>query len=341
MYPERVTLENNTFSDSACSKDILATLLPVNGDSNAHFIVTEAPANFALPPLMTNWLFVNFGVTGADSGDADRYEFSSDMIQNKAESIVGEYSVCNDEVAFYDGLGKRTVLTTSATGLVPEVEVPKGVPEATFTAAGVFDSKNHTQKGIQLIPDINNGHHDTFSIAYYRQVECLNAEYKTSERIKTVIQDDGDDDVEIFTPMVNYSHINLDYDNKTVDRSGVTINPEFNYNQRSGESYGESKSVLALDMEYTLTLSCNGYNSDFDGYGSQNYARYLEKDADGDRYMQVMFPFPVELTLTLADGSWEERYYKANTWISLKVPLATGEQIYTFFIPSWAGEEWI
>lgn len=336
--PERVTLENNTFCDSACSKDGLATLMPVNGESHALFTESKAPANFAMPPIQTNWLMVNFGVENSEKGDEDRYDFSEGQRQKKAESIIGQYTVCNDEVSFNDGLGNRTVLTTSSTGLVPSVSKPKGVPDADYTLAGVFDSKNHTQAGIQLIPDINNGHHDTLSTAYYKQVQCTNPKYKTSERIKTVIQDDGDDDVEIFTPMVNYSKINLDYDNGTVDDKGVTINPEYNYNQRSGESYGASKSVMALDMEYTLTLSCNGYNSDFEGYGSQNYARYLEKDADGDRYMQVLFPFPVEMTISLAGGGWEQRYYKADSWISLKVPLETGEQTYTFFIPSWAGE---
>lgn len=337
--PERVTLENNTFSDSPCSKELLATLLPVNGESHALFAVTKAPANFSMPPLYTNWLFVNFGVVNSwEGGDSDRYNFSPDEWREKAETIVGQYSVCNDEVAFYDGLGNRYVLTTSTTGLVPSVAKPGVVPEAGFTEPGVFDSLNHVQAGVQLIPTINNGHHDTLSTAYYKQVYCYNSEYQTSELIKTIIVDDGDDDVEIFTPMANYSRLNLDYDNGETDADGVHIHPDHNFNQRSGESYGEGKHALVLDMEYTLTMDCSGFNSHFDGYGTQNYARYLEKDGDGDPYMQVMFPFPVQMDIRLADGGEESRYYIANTWISLKVPLSSGRKVYRFFIPSWAGE---
>ena len=75
-------------------------------------------------------------------------------------------------------------------------------------------------------------------------------------------------------------------------------------------------SSFMLDMEYSITLSCNGWHSWEHGYEAQNYARYLDRTEEGNPYMQVMFPFPIDIAVTKSDGGWEERYVPANTWLS-------------------------
>ncbi len=166
--PTVVTLENDTFADSACSKDNLITLKATDS-SGAHFQVQPSDCgNYTPPPIGANWLYVNFGVQNSWAKNANDSEasFTDENLKRRAEELIGEYTVCNDQVEFFTGLGsERVVLTTSKTGLQQSVSKPKDVPEADLTEPGVFDSYNHTKEGIQLIPTINNGHHDTYSIA--------------------------------------------------------------------------------------------------------------------------------------------------------------------------------
>lgn len=318
--PSIVTVKNDTFADSACTSGNICTLAP--GFRSGAYFATAETKNYELPAAAVPGLLIN------TNG-------SSMSIEDLAESIIGQYGVCNDQVEFFDGMGHKIILTTSSTGLTRKVKEPKAVPEATMTDAGVFDSDNYTKQGIQLIPTIWNGHHDTVSAVTYEQAYA----YRTPlGPICSQIADDGDDDVEIFTPAVNYSKVCLTPGSMERDADGTLLNPDRNYNQRC---YGEGEyhpETMVLDMEYKMLLSASGFCSGLPGYGAQNYARYLEKNADGNPYVQVKFPFPVEMTLTLADGSVDTRYYLADTWISLAVPLGTGEKVYTFLLPSWAHE---
>lgn len=317
-----VRVKNDSFSDGAGVSGGICTLAP--GFSSGATFTVAAAVNYEMPPVAAAELKINLGL-GSSPADGE----------DLAESMIGEYKVCNDQVEFSNGEGYKKVLTTSSTGLCAKVAEPEGILEAGMTPEGIFDSAKAAPEGIQLIPTVWNGHHDTVSSVTYRPVYG----YKTmGSRIIARIEDDGDDDVEIYTPTVNFSKVYLTPGSLEKDADGTLLHPDKNYNQRCYGEGGYHPETVVLDMEYKMKLSVNGAGSSLPGYGSQNYARYLEKDGSGNPYMQVKFPFPAEMTLTLPDGSLDTRYYLSGTWISLEVPLGSGEKIYTFLVPSWAHE---
>ena len=396
--PEFITCWNNTFLPEDVAKNNsngtgeanafikdnnTLAIYGNNGNykSNARFVSVKAGCNWVLPKLKTNRTIINGGVWNDwEHGEGETPQNnnivgwrSKSKLQKIAEGMIGYYNVCNNQVEFHDGLGNHTVLTTSSTGLQPGVKEPLEVPDAGYTDVGVFDTANQITSysttdqlckgGIQLIPTINNGHHETCSVAYYRQVQCIPGDYTTDTKIKTKIIDDGNDDVEIFTPVVTYCQINTDVQStsrgtdKMTATNELLLNPFTNFDQIEGHTTGDSMNNLVLDTEYTLTVSAIGYNSDFDGYGDQNYCRYLDGFLEDHPYMQVMFPFPVCISMANngavtgnenvsqgLDTGVQDRYYYANTWISLEVPKVDNELIgqksgttsYRFFIPSWA-----
>lgn len=349
--PVKVTLKNDVYttegSNNIC-KNHLITLFPngVDGSfqSNARFFKTGDGA-YRMPDLAVKRQYVNYGTYNdwEDSGSPDQ---DLDNFQTDAESIVGKFKVKNDTVSFYNGCGETFVLSDGSMDLQEMVDIPTFPPEAEQTVAGLFDSANTTPNGITVEPYTNNGHHETCSIAYYKQIQVIPTnKYYTQEMIKTKIADDGDDDVEVYTPTVNRSQINLDYNNKGTNSTGDPLYPIYDWDQAVDHSQEQSLHNIQLDREYTMTISVEDDASDMDGYGYQNYVRYLALDKYGMPYTQVKFPFPVQMVVkTVQNGNMhtDDRYYYANTWISLEMiddnGNINGTINQTFFVPSWATE---
>lgn len=349
--PVKVTLKNDVFtaegSNDIC-KNHLITLFPngVDGSfqSNARFFKTGDGA-YRMPDLAVKRQYVNYGTYNdwEDSGSPDQ---DLDNFQTDAESIIGKFKVKNDTVSFYNGCGETFVLSDGSMDLQEMVDIPTFPPEAEQTVAGLFDSANTTSNGITVEPYTNNGHHETCTIAYYKQIQVIPTnKYYTQEMIKTKIADDGDDDVEVYTPTVNRSQINLDYNNKGTNSTGDPLYPIYDWDQAVNHSQEQSLHNIQLDREYTMTISVEDDASDMDGYGYQNYVRYLALDKYGMPYTQVKFPFPVQMVVkTVQDGNMhtDDRYYYANTWIRLEMiddnGNIKGTINQTFFVPSWATE---
>lgn len=345
--PKVVSAWNDTFSNEAnCVKKNVCTL--PGQDSGAYYTFEKAANSFEgqystvnqqEPEVKVDNYWVNLDAcTGEEASDLD-------VIFDK---IVTQWGVCNDQIVFYDGDGYAQVITSAEDGYTQTVTTPNRPVDAKFTDPEMFDSAKYDSGGIQIIPTIYNGHHDTISQVTYKQTQ-FHTETPTVQEstpcherpvgdINTQIVDDGDDDVEVYTPAVNYSKVYLTPGGTEKGEDGQLLHPEHDWNQRCYSADEYHPDTVVLDMEYRVKVSDNGYASSLPGYGAQNYARYLEKNSAGNPYMQVKFPFPVEMGITGADGSKETRYYLEGTWISLEVPLSTGEKVYTFLVPSWAHE---
>lgn len=319
--PYYVTLKNDVFSDTSISKDGLVTLYGygVKGGyaSNARFFQTGY-GGYQLPTLVRPRQYVNYGTYNDWQSDMD---VESDLVnfEDDADKLPTKLFTKNDTVTFYDGLGKTYTLSDGSMGYKITVQQPSFPPEADLVAAGIFDSKNSVPEGIQVEPLENNGNHETCSIAYYKQIQCIPTdEYKTDKLIKTKIIDDGDDDVLVYTPTVCESKCNLDYTNDKRDADGIKLNPNDNYDQavtmptddngysNDPDGYDTDKLMtkieklshnFQLDREYTLTISCEGEASSLPGYGWQDYTRYLQRDENGIPVIEVKFPFPVRIPM--------------------------------------------
>ena len=365
--PYSVTMKNDVFCDTSISENGLVTMEGYGKQggyaSKARFFKLSE-GNFTLPDLTVVRQYVNYG-TYNDWAAAEDALSDLKNFQNDAESIVGKVTCNNDKVTFFDGLG--TTYTLSSDEVKAVTQKPSFPPEADLTSAGIFDSKNRVSYGIQIQPSENNGHHETCSIAYYKQIQCIPTDkYKTDEMIKTKILDDGDDDVTVYTPTYCGSVFNLDYNLTETDSNGVRLAPNTDYDQAAAHSTDQTTSNIQLDREYTMTLSCTGDASDLPGYGYQDYTRYLMRDSNGVPIVQVKFPFPVEMPMRelrdaktvvkdgniTASGNFVQaddnnkglyKYYYANTWIDIEMIDEQGNIAgivnQTVFIPSWATED--
>lgn len=346
--PFKVTMKNDVFSDSAISSNDTITLFGYGKESgyasNARFFKTGDGA-YQMPGLKVKRQYVNYGTYNDWESDEDP-EDDLDGFTKDAESIISGFKVKNDTVSFYDGLGTSYTLSDGSEGLQNQVQIPSFPPEADLTYPGIFDSYNSVQEGIVVKPEAQNGHHETCPIAYYKQIQCIPTEkYRTHDMIKTKIADDGDDDVLVYTPTVNESKINLDYTNAAVGNDNIRLHPNYDFDQATQHTLDQTISNIQLDREYTMTLSVVGDASDLQGYGWQDYVRYLALDANGVPYTQVKFPFPVQMTIRKLVGGkviTDDRYYYANTWITIEMidekGTVTGKINQTFFVPSWATE---
>lgn len=346
--PFKVTMKNDVFSDSAISSNDTITLFGYGKESgyasNARFFKTGDGA-YQMPGLKVKRQYVNYGTYNDWESDEDP-EDDLDGFTKDAESIISGFKVKNDTVSFYDGLGTSYTLSDGSEGLQNQVQIPSFPPEADLTYPGIFDSYNSVQEGIVVKPEAQNGHHETCPIAYYKQIQCIPTEkYRTHDMIKTKIADDGDDDVLVYTPTVNESKINLDYTNAAVGNDNIRLHPNYDFDQATQHTLDQTISNIQLDREYTMTLSVVGDASDLQGYGWQDYVRYLALDANGVPYTQVKFPFPVQMTIRKLVGGkviTDDRYYYANTWITIEMidekGNVTGKINQTFFVPSWATE---
>lgn len=346
--PLKVTMKNDVFSDSAVSSNDLITMYG-NGviggyESNARFFKT-GDGSYDLPSYRTKRPVVNYGTFNDWETDEDPDDI--DTFEKDANSIVGDINVKNDTVSFYNGLGKTFMLSDGTAGKGKMAQVPSFPPEADFTFAGIFDTYNNVPEGIVIKPQSQNGHHETASIAYYKQVQCIPTnQYRTMDLIKTKIADDDDDDVLVYTPTVNESSINLDFNKTERGADGISLYPNDNYDQSITHDMSQNMSNIQLDREYTMTLSVCGDASDLDGYGYQDYVRYLALDKYGNPYTQVRFPFPVQMVVRYLENGelkTDDRYYYADTWIDIEMidekGKVTGEINQTFFVPSWATEK--
>lgn len=346
--PQYVTLKDDVFSNSDISRDDTITLYGNGTDggyeSNARFFKT-GDGSFDMPSRRVRRQYVNYGTYNdwESSGEPDD---DLDDFDKDAESIISNFMVKNDTVSFFDGLGQTYLLSDGSMGKQTKVQIPSFPPESDLTYPGIFDSYNSVPDGIQIKTEAQNGHHETCSIAYYRQIQCIpTAQYRTTEKIKTKIADDDDDDVLVYTPTVNDSQINLDYDSTGSDASGISLYPNYDFDQVKDHSLAETYTNIQLDREYTMTLSVKGYASALDGYGYQDYVRYLAHDKYDMPYTQVKFPFPVQMKIRWVHGGTvhtDDRYYYANTWINIEMVdesgNITGVVNQTFFVPSWATE---
>lgn len=346
--PFKVTMKNDVFSDSAISSNDTITLFGYGKESgyasNARFFKTGDGA-YQLPGLKVKRQYINYGTYNDWESNEDPEDDLDGFIKD-AESIISGFKVMNDTVSFYDGLGTTYTLSDGSEGLKNQVQIPSFPPEADLTYPGIFDSYNTVQEGIVVKPEAQNGHHETCPIAYYKQIQCIPTEkYRTHDMIKTKVADDGDDDVLVYTPTVNESKVNLDYTNSTVGNDNVRLHPNYDFDQATKHTLDQTISNIQLDREYTMTLSVVGDASDLQGYGWQDYVRYLALDANGVPYTQVKFPFPVQMTIRKLVGGkviTDDRYYYANTWITIEMidehGNITGKINQTFFVPSWATE---
>lgn len=346
--PQYVTLKDDVFSNSDISRDDTITLYGNGTDggyeSNARFFKT-GDGSFDMPSRRVRRQYVNYGTYNdwESSGEPDD---DLDDFDKDAESIISNFMVKNDTVSFFDGLGQTYLLSDGSMGKQTKVQIPSFPPESDLTYPGIFDSYNSVPEGIQIKTEAQNGHHETCSIAYYRQIQCIpTAQYRTTEKIKTKIADDDDDDVLVYTPTVNDSQINLDYNGTESDASGISLYPNYDFDQVKDHSLAETYTNIQLDREYTMTLSVKGYASALDGYGYQDYVRYLAHDKYDMPYTQVKFPFPVQMKIRWVQGGTvhtDDRYYYANTWINVEMidesGNITGVVNQTFFVPSWATE---
>lgn len=323
--PYYVKMKNDVFSDTIISKDGTVTMYGDGTErafpSNARFTKTGDGA-FQLPAVKVKRQYVNYGTYNEWESDDVEDSLAKDLehLQQDADSIIGKFMVKSDTVDFFDGF-KIYRLSDGSMGLKTSVQIPSFPPESELTSPGDFDSYNNVPDGIMIKPTKNNGHHETASIAYYKQIQCIPTDkYKTDEMIKTKVIDDGDDDVMVYTPAVNDSQINLDYSSKETGADKIKLSPNDNYDQATEHGIQDTFTNIQLDREYTMTLSVVGDASDLDGYGYQDYVRYLALDEHGNPYTQVRFPFPVQMvSRTLQNGSvvTDDRYYYANTWIDI------------------------
>lgn len=179
----------------------------------------------------------------------------------------------------------------------------------------------NVQKGdLQIDPlKVNKWRTPSSITTNYQTVFTINSSNRSLEF--TGYSPDKINEVTVHTPVVMYAEAS---DNKELDQ-------RYDPPERSTPpNPDDDRHAFILDQPFTVTLPTSGPHLDESiapGYGDRDFEKYVRKDANGQAYNEVKFPFDVY-------SETKQAFYPSNQWIKIPTTLETAE----FFLPTWVPE---
>ena len=224
---------------------------------------------------------------GSKSGGKSRPSVSGENLSAYAEAAVEEVKVTNDTLIFNGSTIMQGAETTRSGPRPGTIPVASSIGENVLYSPGHEIPTSKTNKAKQP---------STGTMYYGLMSGNIQGGADKSYSIP------GINSVTVHTPVVMYPDVSDDAD----------------HNQKTTPAAG--RSALILDRPFTVKLPNRGQHTDYTGYGSRNYLKYI-----GSK--QVRFPFDVY------DGA-RAVFYPKNTWIEVRKE----QETFPFFLPVWVDE---
>lgn len=329
-YPEDATVWNYAISED---NDQHVTMVRTSAKwMNDLVVKTSDSAEFSFPNYVddsgeaTLLLFWE-GVSKVDSTDDVIYNSGSKL--ESAESEIGEITATNQRVVFYNGDGEEYVLLehqsySTITDEPVDAPAAKKVPADLVNKKGdtvnrCFSSKNDNTRlpwgeqrsttALKIDNTKDNGIYESTGVIRYvtnsDKIEQHGISYHGKDNKNYSAVDNGIcyglgvNDVIILTPAV----VTVAISDESVDDQSITTSVGY---------------PLILDKRFTIATSAIGSFNGLPGYGTKNYAKYLNKMKNsGDTAIRLRFPFVTVRIRMNANGEEVYDAIPANTWLTV------------------------
>lgn len=297
-------VENAVFSDD------IVTLIPKNytlPSIDYQSLGNSLDAHIILPNEVKNGS-LDLGVKVLDGGYSGRPSIteSESVLKSLADSKVGELKCRNDSLTF-DG---KTVLDAT----LKEKEAPEPIISA-LTKPEMITEDVLFQENLIIPKETKNQSYPTTATLRYTPIvtfgdEQISEIYEIKE-LKPVI---------VHTPV--YCKGVIEADNEPYVQ---LLSPEL------------SSTALVLDEnsllnDFWVSISNSGFHSDYLGYQTRDYKKYVALDSEGNRQNQVRFPFDIVLDIGNDFEQNNDQILSAGTWFTL------GDKRQRMYLPMYIKE---